>query len=249
MEIGNSLWELLLMEYTENSIDFDRRQICVKSGSTMPEIVNLVTLAYIHEYGYTEFSDVAQVSWFLAKHFSEISENSTWIYNSLRWFTYTSNRFVFLKSFLYPLAEGCQGPSQGPVGLKLVYSPMKQASCKAKMVGVARIVVAIALFSFSDFRFKSGYTTSEQSEQRANALAHGLRERYITVRFSHILFLRASGPKIPWVGHKHQSFRQTFREYGISRMCEASVPWCFKVWLARITCRSRTVSAAAMKRQ
>lgn len=84
MEIGNSLWELLLMEYTENSIDFDRRQICVKSGSTMPEIVNLVTLAYIHEYGYTEFSDVAQVSWFIAKHFSEISENSTWIYNSLR---------------------------------------------------------------------------------------------------------------------------------------------------------------------
>ena len=84
MEIGNSLWELLLTEYTENSIDFDRRQICIKRGSTMPEIVNLITLAYIHEYGYKEFKDVAQVSWFIANHFSEISEKSTWISDCLR---------------------------------------------------------------------------------------------------------------------------------------------------------------------
>lgn len=84
MLIGNSLWELLFTEYTENGIDFDRKQICINASATSQEIVNLLTLAYINEFGYTDFTDSAQVSWFIAQHFSEIKERLSWIRRQLR---------------------------------------------------------------------------------------------------------------------------------------------------------------------
>ena len=84
MEIGNSLWELLILDHTENCINFDRKQICINRSATDKEIINLLTLAYIHEYGYTDFAEIAQVSWFIAQNFDDINEKSAWLREQLR---------------------------------------------------------------------------------------------------------------------------------------------------------------------